>query len=197
MAEITTTGPPPDVSRNNTRIWLIIAAAIVGLCVLSCAALVFLGIPAVREGLRNEIEHAVSTEVAQQIPAPAGGVAAPGEYTITENSLQASLRSNLDADGESAGDVFVDITVDRLEIGVISQGQTATYSGLPTIVDGRFVVRDSESSSRFLSFVLPADEFAEALEDAVNGYLEANNLELSELQMTDGAIVMITVVASP
>jgi hypothetical protein len=184
---------PPDASRSSRRVWLIIAASILGLCVLSCAALVFLGLPAVREGLRDEIEEAVSTEVAQQIPAPPGGQAEPGEYTMTEDSLEASLRDNVDEGGDSDGDVFVDITTVGIEIGVISRGQNATYTGTPVVEDGRFVVRDPESSSRFLSFLLPEDDFANALEDAVNGYLADNNLELSALELTDDAIVLTTV----
>lgn len=195
MAEITTSSPPPDASRSSKRIWLIIAGSILGLCVLSCAAIFFLGIPAVREGLRDEIEQSVSTEVAQQIPAPPGGEAQPGEYTITEESLQTSLRGNLDEEGDSAGDVFVDITPTGIEIGIISRGQTATYGGVPIAENGRFVVRDAESSSRFLSFLLPSDEFGEALEDAVNNYLTDNSLELSALELTDGAIVLTTVPA--
>jgi hypothetical protein len=199
VAEIQTppgaAGPAPGASRNSKRIWLILAGSILGLCVLSCVALFALGVPAIREGLHDEIEEAVATEVARQIPAPPEGTAEPGEYTITESSLQDSLKANLQDEEGRDEDVFVDITTVHIEVGVVSRGQSATYTGVPVAENGELVLRDVESSSRFLSFLLPADDFAEAIEDAVNGYLADNNLSLAALTLTDDGIVLTTVAA--
>lgn len=159
----------------------------------ACVLTVALGIPAARRGVRNAMRDALSTEVARQIPAPAGGSVAPGEYTITEQSLQQSLSENVTS--SNAQDTFVHITPTGIQLGVTSRGQDALYTGTPVAENGRLVMQNMDVNSRFLNFILPADDLAKIIENAVNNYLTQNHLRLEALQLADGAMTLRTVPA--
>jgi hypothetical protein len=177
------------------RGWLIGIAAVFGFCVIACLATVVFGLPAFRGNVKDSIQEGVSTEVARQIPATPGQSAPPGDYVITAESLQQSLRENAN-DSSDAENVLIRITTVGIDIGITSRGQEATYSGKPAAEDGRFVIQNFETNSRFLSFIIPADDLADAIEKAVNGYLQQNNLQVQSVELTSGAMTLTTVPAT-
>ncbi len=169
---------------------LIGLSAILGLCLLGCVLVFVAGIPAFRNEVRDGVHAAVATEVARQIPPATGGVAQPGTYILTAANLEAGLRQNLD-DQDDDEALIVRITTVQIEIGITSQGQDAIYTGTPTAENGRLVMRDMTTGNSLVSFLLPPDTLASAIEDAINDHLVANNLILDSLQLTDGEMTLV------
>lgn len=172
------------------RTWLISLSAILGLCVISCIAVFFIFVPALRDDIRDEVANEVGTEVARQIPATPGQQLQPGNYTITQEALQASMRENVE--GDDVDDVVIRINLSGIEAGFSSRGREATYTGMPVAEDGRFVMRDTETNSGFLGYLLPAGDFGSAVEDAFNRYLDENDLRLDDIRLDAGEMTLIT-----
>lgn len=156
------------------------------LCVLCCALTFVVALPRFRDGFEEGVRDAVGTETARQIPS------APGTYTITEESLQTSLRESADDDSD---DLVVEITPSGMRLGISNSGQDATYTGLPIAVDGRFEMHDMDSNSQLLGFFLSPDDLGNAIEEAVNEYLVANGLRLESVELEDGSMTLTTVAA--
>jgi hypothetical protein len=173
---------------------LLSVVIILGLCVVACGVGYFFGLPRLQDAVADEFEHAVSTEVARQIPATPGQPAAPGSYTITEVSLLESLQE--EAEGGNVEDVLVSITPEGIELGFDTGGQDILYTGGVTAEDGRLVLTDFEANNDGLEFILPADKMAEAIENAVNDYLADNNLRLASVELRDGEMELVTEAAS-
>ncbi|RIK47358.1 MAG: hypothetical protein DCC58_00160 [Chloroflexi bacterium] len=176
------------------RIFLIVAASFGGFLVVCCVLGIFVGLPQLRDELESEVHEAVSTEVARRIPAIPGTGAEPGEYIITQESLQASIRENADNERD-AENLFVRITPAQVEVGLVSRGQDATYSGVPAAENGQLVMHDMDSNNRFFEFVLSPDRLGRTIAEAVNSYLAQNGLQLQSLELQDGQMVLITVEA--
>lgn len=167
---------------------------VLGLCVVCVALGYFVAIPRIRDSAQNGVRDAISTQVARQIPAAAGG-AAPGAYTITAAELQTSLNQNLSTD--SVNDLVITIAPSGFEFKVTAKGgQETTYTGVPAAENGRLVMNQMATNSDFLDFIFPAGTLGNAIEEAVNGYLAANHLSLADLTMADGEITLETVAAS-
>lgn len=172
------------------RTWLIGISAILGLCIISCIAIFFIFIPSLRDDIQTEVADAVGTEVTRQIPATPGQQLPPGEYTITQEALQASLRENVE--GNDIDDVVIRINTGGIEAGFSSRGREATYTGTPAAEDGRFVLRDVVTNSGFLGYLLPAGDFGEAVEDAINRYLDERDLRLDAVRLDAGEMTLVT-----
>jgi hypothetical protein len=164
------------------RGWLIGGLVIVSLCILCCALTFVVALPRLRDGFQDSVRDAVSTEVSKQIPATAGS------YTITEESLQASLRQS--ASDDNADDLVVELSPAGIELGISAQSQHATYTGQPAAVDGRFVMQDMDTNSSILGFFLSPDDLGTAVEDAVNNYLAANDLRLESVTLAEGEMTL-------
>jgi hypothetical protein len=173
---------------------LIFVIAVLILCLGGCGLLYFVGLPKVRDAARDGFRDAISTQVAIQIPAPAGGTADPGTYTITEQELQAQLLVNVDSD--NIDDIVISITPQGFEFGLATAGdQDTTYTGVPVVENGKLRMEDMQTSSDFFDFLFPPKDLAKAIEDGVNNYLEANDLELDSLELEEGQITLVTVAA--
>jgi hypothetical protein len=164
---------------------------LLALCLVGCGLGFFVGIPRIRNDAQDGVRDALSTEIAIQIPAN-GGVAAPGSYTISATDLQNSLLTNVN--DSAVSDIVVRITPSGMAFGVKSDGgQETTYTGVPVATDGKLAMTQMETNSGVLDFFFPADDLGEAVEQAVNNYLGANNLELESLTLGDGEITLHTV----
>jgi hypothetical protein len=62
-------------------------------------------------------------------------------------------------------------------------------------VDGRLAVTDI-SADGWLTTFLPADEVRKAFENAINGYLVANGLRLTDAELGQGTLTLTTEAAS-
>jgi len=165
---------------------------LLGLCVVGCGLLYFLALPEVRDEAQESLRDAIGSEVAVLIPATPDAGAAPGRYVLTQQELQRSLQANLGGDG--VDDIAIRISPVGLELAVSTQGdQDATYTGLPTAENGRLVMQDMESDSRFLNFIVPAGDLGEAIDEAVNDYLAVNGLRLEAVELAEGELTLETV----
>jgi hypothetical protein len=167
---------------------LIAVSSLLGLCLIACVLGWFVGIPRLRDAIKDDVEGAVGTEVARRL-APAGGTPAPGTYVITEQDLTERLRAESDEDTQ---DVEVRIDPVGIEVVLPTEGQEFTYSGRPTAEDGRLVVRGMEANNDAIEFFFPPDDVAEAIEDGVNDYLAANALRLAALELGEGQMTLTT-----
>ena len=169
--------------------------ALLGLCLIACGLLYFVGVPRIRDSARDGMRDAISTTVARQIPASADGAAEPGTYELTETELQSEITGNLDV--QNVEDLVIDLTPAGITFRILTDGdQDLTYTGRPEVVDGQLRMADMEASDGFLDFIFPADDLGEAIEDAVNKYLAENNLRLESVELTDEALVLETVSAT-
>jgi len=174
---------------------LIAAGVLLLLCVGVAALGWFVGLPAVRGGIRDGIEDGVATEVADLIPATPGLGVAPGAYVVTEEELERRLRAGGNVQTDNPDDLVVRLSPAGLEIGFTAQGQNVTYTGRLAAEDGRLVLRDMDTNNEGLAFVLPPDELGRAIAGAVNGYLAANNLRLESVEPAAGAVTLVTAAA--
>ena len=165
------------------------------LCLVGCGLGYFIGVPRFRDGVQDGMEDAISTTVAEQIPARAGGTARPGVYEITEEELQREITGNVDV--QSVEDFVIDLTPGGIVFRITPSNadQELTYSGNPEAVDGRLQMTNMESSENFLDWIVPADDLGEAIENAVNDYLAANNLALESVELTNNVLTLETVTA--
>jgi hypothetical protein len=175
------------------KILSIVGVALFGILVICCVLGFFVGLPRVRDELQDSVQEAVATEVAQQIPAIPGIGAEPGTYTITEESLESSMRES--ADSGDNNDWQVRITPEQMSFGVVTSGRDATYTGVPAAENGQFVMRDMDTNNRFFDFILSPDDLGDAISGSVNRYLAENNLQLESLELQDGQIILTTVAA--
>lgn len=175
------------------RILLFVTSGFVGLVAVCCLLGVIVGLPRLRDELRESVRDAVATEVARQIPDLPGVGVEPGIYVITEQSLEASIREN--AEGNDAENWEVRITPAGVTFGVVSRGREAVYSGVPAAEEGRFVMREMDASSRVFAFILSPDDLGEAIAGAVNQYLDRNGLLLESLVLEPGQMTLTTVAA--
>jgi hypothetical protein len=173
--------------RNPRRGLWIGVAAVLGFCILGCILVFVAGIPAFRNEVRDGLHDAVATEVARQIPPSAAGNAQPGTYTLSAASLEAGLRQHLEDDDDA---LIVRITTTQIEIGITSQGQDAIYTGTPVAEDGELEIQEMSTENGLVSFLLPPDTVAGAVEDAVNDYLAANSLRLDAIELGDGEMTL-------
>lgn len=183
------TGAP----ASGRRKWLlIISGALLGACVICGLLVVFVAMPRIRDGLQDNIESAISTEVARQMPAAADGSVAPGTYVLTAASLEESLRASGN-DSTETENAIVRINSRQIEIGLDAQGQEAIYTGVPTVVNGDLDMQQMEATSRVLEFILSPDALGDAIERPVNEYLAANNLQLESVTLEEGQLRLTTI----
>jgi hypothetical protein len=180
----------PSAPANNRRRWLIIGAAISGVLLLCCCLAVTVPLFVARHTLPRAVRHGVSTEVARQLPATPGRGVAPGTYVITQQALQASLRGSTDS--TSADRLIVRLTPAGMQVGLDSAGRGLTYTGVPTAANGLLVMRDMRIDSGLFGVLLSPSALGHAIEDAVNGYLADNGLQLTAVQLGNGSLTLTT-----
>jgi hypothetical protein len=164
------------------------------LCVIGCGLGYFIGLPRVRDGVQDSMEDAISTTVAEQIPGRGSGTARPGVYEITEAELQGEINGNVDV--QNVDSFVIDITSNGMIFRIGTNGdQDLTYSGKPVAENGHLVMSNMESSEGYLDWIFPADDLGEAIENAVNDYLAANNLALESVKLSNGTMTLETVTA--
>jgi hypothetical protein len=168
---------------------------LLGLCGIACVLGYFVGLPRVRENVREPLEEAVGTQIAAQL-APISGVSpGPGTFVISEDDLNGGLQAEVDQ-SDLFDDVTVTFTPDEFELRFTANESDVTYSGDIGAVDGRFVVTDITADG-FLTMFLPASEVEKAFENVINDYLTENGLELAEAELGEGTLTLTTVDASP
>lgn len=165
------------------------------LCVGGWAFLTYVTLPRVREGAGGALADGVGTEVARRLSGTPGEAIAAGTTVITAAELERALAGTLGPGGAGGGvqNLTIEFTPAGVALGIRAEGgQTATYTGLPAVEDGRLVLRDMRSDSDLLDLFLPADDLGRAIADGVNRTLAADNLVLEGIELGDGQIELQT-----
>ncbi|MGH2560593.1 MAG: hypothetical protein ACRDJH_16135 [Thermomicrobiales bacterium] len=169
---------------------LIAVVAVLGLCGIGCGLVWFVVLPRIQDEIAGEFEDAVATSVAG-IPAITDVRA--GTAVVTEQMLNESFTGNVEgSEGVDVENIVANITPAGVEIVFDLTDQDATYSGQVVAEDGALVVRDMEVDPSQMGWFVPADKMAGAIEDGVNGVLEANNLRLRSVELGDGQMTLTT-----
>jgi hypothetical protein len=163
---------------------------LLGLCVIGCGLGYFVGLPRLREGIRDPFEEVIGTQVARAVVSTPGEAAEPGTYTLDADDLNAAIRDRL-GDNGSFDNVEVTLTQGRYQVRLTTNDQDVTYGGAVAAVDGRLEVTDV-SGDGWMTSILPAGDIADSFENVVNDYLTANNLLLTEATIGDGTLTLTT-----
>lgn len=170
---------------------LISAGALVGLVLICCLAVWFVGIPRFQGWMEEGLSEGISTEVAQQLDS-AGGDLAPGTHTVDMAQLESELADvgNLNPD-----DFEMTASNGQISIRFGQTGQQVGYIGDVSAENGRLVVSNMESTEGGLDFLLPPDRLENAIENGVNNYFAARGLSIQSVTADNNQITVDTVPA--
>lgn len=172
---------------------MIAFGAIVGLLLLCCVLVWFLGIPRFRDGVADTISEELSTQVAGQLDTTAGDLD-PGTYTLSVEDLRDQFEANVDE--STASDFGIAVDPSGIDIGFTSGTQEFGYSGTPVARDGRLAIDDMTVNTEFLGWIMPADRVAGIIEDGINDYFAARGLAIDSIQLGNDEITFTTVPAT-
>jgi hypothetical protein len=163
---------------------------VLGLCIVACALGYLVGLPRLRENVREPLEEVVGTQIARQIAPNPGVRPAPGTYVISENDLNDGLQAEVDRT-DLFDDVAVTLAPDGFDLRFTTNDTDVTYTGDIAAVDGRLEVTEINADGWMTTF-LPASEVRKALENVINDYLTANDLRLADAELGDGTLTLTT-----
>lgn len=172
---------------------LIAVGGMFGLLALCCVVGWFVGVPRLRDSVSEGITDELSTQVASQLDNVPGSLD-PGTYTLSVADLRQQIDANLDSSTASNFDMSVD--PQGIAISFESNSQRVGYAGTPVAQDGRLVIEDMTVDNDVLGFFLPADRAAGIIEDSINGYFAARDLEIESIDLGNDEITFTTVPAT-
>ena len=165
---------------------------VLGLCIVACALGYLVGLPRLRDNIREPLEEVVGTQIARQVAPNPNVRPKPSTYVIREADLNAALRDELD---QTDPQIFDDVTVDFAPSGFVlrftASDNDVTYRGNVAAVNGRLAVTDMEADGWLTTF-LPAKDVEKALEDVINDYLTTNRLRLTKAKLGNGTLTLTT-----
>jgi hypothetical protein len=151
-----------------------------------CLVLIFVGVPRFQNSLRNEMAHALSTEVSIQVPKDKLG---GGTYTISLADLERKLDTSVNSNGVNG--VTLTSNGQQLELSFETSGNNKiTYTGTPTVQNGKLVMTDMKTNNGTLGFFMPASKLGDGIENGVNAFFEANGLKITSLVVQGDKIVV-------
>lgn len=162
---------------------------LLGLCVICSGLGFFVGLPRIRDGLEDGVAEFGATEIAEIFAIP--GAAGPGTHTLTEAAINARIQEE-NPDAQNIEDWLIDITPAGYEVGFSASGDDVSYSGDLVAEDGRLRVIDTEADATFFEWFFSAGAMGDAIERSFNTWLDANNLTLTDVQLADGEVTLVT-----
>lgn len=172
---------------------LIAVGGFIGLLLLCCVVSWFVAVPRLRDSVSEGVSDELSTQIASQLDDVPGDLD-PDTYTLSVAELRSQLDANLDE--STASDFIISVDQQGIDIRFESNNQQIGYSGVPVARDGRLVIDDMTVDNDVLGFLLPADRAAGIIEDSVNSYFAARNLEIQDVELGDDEITFTTVPAT-
>lgn len=174
------------------RVLMIGCLGLLGLCVICSGLGFFVGLPRFRDSLEDGVAEFGATEIAE-IFAVSGtpDAAGPGTYTLTEADINARIQAE-NPDTQNLDDWLIDLTPEGYRVGFSAQGDEVSYTGNMVAEDGRLQVTDTEADASFFEWFFSADAMGNAIETSVNTWLTANNLTLTDVQLADGEVTLVT-----
>lgn len=172
------------------RILVFVMAGMFVLCVACVGLGYFVGLPRAQDAIEDEMEEAISTYVVPQI-AGVGITPTAGTYTLSAGDVNAAIQS----DNPELDDLRFAITPDQITMSFGQTGQEITYTAQVSAADGHLQVVDPQIEG-VPGFVFPEDLMTDAIENAVNLYLDDTNLVLISATMGEGTLTLVTAEAS-
>ncbi|HEY8446885.1 MAG TPA: hypothetical protein VIL01_07230 [Thermomicrobiales bacterium] len=167
---------------------MIAVGAVLLVCLVTLGLAYFVLLPRARDAVKDSTTELLATEVAIQVAVPEAATPTAATYVISEDELNASLRARSDDIG-LADEVTITITPANIELRLITNEQESTYTGQVAAVDGRFVVTEMTADGMY-EVLLSASAASEAIEDAVNGVLDARQLRLVAVTLAEGSMTL-------
>jgi hypothetical protein len=171
---------------------LIAVGTILGLLLLCCIVGWFFGIPRLRDTVSDELSDELSTQVAIQLDERGVDVDA-GTYTLRVADLQQQINANLDS--QTADDFRISVDRNGMDVKFTSGNQEIGYSGVPVAQDGKLVMDDMTVDNDVLGWFMPADRLGDTIEDGINNYFAAQNLQIESIVLGEDTITFTTVPA--
>ena len=164
-----------------------IFAALILVC---CGALWFVGVPRLRDNIADSLSEALSTQVAAQLGSIPGS---PGTHVLDVAALETQLQTQLNT--QSVDDFQISVDGNGMNLSFTSGEQEIGYSGLPVAANGQLQMVDMEVNNDVLGFIMPADTLGNAIENGVNGYFSAQDLEIESVELGNDEITFEVVPA--
>ena len=162
---------------------------LLGLCVVCGALGFFVGLPRFRDELEDGVADFGATEIVEIFAVP--GASGPGTYTLTEADINARIQEE-NPNTQNIDDWLVNITPEGYTIGFSASGDEVTYSGDLVAENGRLQVTNAEADASYFEWFFSAGAMGNAIERSVNTWLTANNLTLTDVQLADGQVTLVT-----
>lgn len=162
---------------------------LLGLCVICAGVGYFAGLPRVRDGLQDGVANFGATEIAEIFAIP--GAAGPGIHTLTEADINARIQAE-NPDTNNIDDWLIDITPAGYDVGFSANSEAVSYSGNMVAENGRLSVTNTEADATFFEWFFSAGAMGNAVERSFNTWLDANNLTLTDVQLADGEVTLVT-----
>jgi hypothetical protein len=167
---------------------------LLGLCVVCGVLGFFFGLPRFRDELRDGVADFGATEIAEifAIPgSPVPGATGPGTYVLTEADINARIQEE-NPNAQNIDDWLINLTPEGYRVGFTASGDEVSYSGNLIAENGRLKVTNAEADASFFEWFFSAGAMGGAVERSVNTWLTANNLTLTDVQLADGEVTLVT-----
>ncbi len=162
---------------------------LLGLCIVCSGLGFFVGLPRFRDQLEDGVADFGATEIAEILAVP--GASGPGTYTLTEADINARIQEE-NPDTQNIDDWMINITPEGYTIGFSASGEEVTYSGDLVAENGRIQVTNADADAGYFEWFFSAGAMGNAIERSVNTWLTANNLTLTDVQLADGEVTLVT-----
>lgn len=184
------------VERGKQRVFrprgcLIGIGGIVFALVLCCVLAWFVALPRFHDRVEEELTGILSTEVAGVLDREIGSVGSiqAGEYRIPLSDIQRQLTGgsdNLQVEG-----VFVRAEGNEIIVGFEVPNASAAYRFTPSVSpEGYLRMTDMRGEGGIVEQILAPESIGNAIENAVNRYLQANGLYLEDAYVTGNDLVL-------
>jgi hypothetical protein len=160
-------------------------------CLLICVVVLFIGLRAARNSVHDDVAHAVSSAVSQQVSS-VPRTNEPMTIELTADDIARQVVLQYDDDGLDTNDLVVRFaTPDQVIVGLDTGGRNITYTATLAAVNGELVVTNVDGNIRAVTFLLPAGRLGDAIEDGVNGALSAANLSLESVKVLPDRLQLV------
>jgi hypothetical protein len=185
-------GPPPARRSGSTGGCVMGLIAFAVICALTAAlAGLAVGKPLLEDAVGEELKRAVSTEVIRELDASVGAAGiAPGTYVLSAEEINAELAANPDR-YEPIENPKVTIDEDGLEIEFKVYGLESSYRGMVEAEQGQIVLTNVKANGAAGQILSPS-EVREIVEDELNAYFARSGVSVSEVELSDGQMTVIT-----
>jgi hypothetical protein len=162
-------------------------------CLLICVVVLFIGVRAARNSVHDDVAHAISSAVAQQVtsvPRTNG----PMTIELTADEIAQQVVRQYNDDGLDVNDLVVRFaSPDQVIVGLDTGGRDITYTATLSAENGELVVTNIDGNIRAVTFLLPAGRLGDAVEDGVNDALSAANLSLESVDVLPDRLRLVVV----